>query len=127
MAKAVLDASVVLASLQDEPGRALADAIAADAAISSVNFAEVVSKLSGDGVPPVVIEETLRLWPLEIVPVDGALALAAGLLRAETRHLGLSLGDRFCLALGRQLALPIYTAKRRWVTLSPAFDVRLIR
>ena len=37
-------------------------------------------------------------------------ALEAGRLRRDTRHLGLSLGDRACLALGLRLGLPILHA-----------------
>jgi PIN domain nuclease of toxin-antitoxin system len=32
-----------------------------------------------------------------------------------TAHLGLSLGDRLCLALARERRLPVLTTERRWL------------
>ncbi len=43
------------------------------------------------------------------------LAILAGQLRPMTKFLGLSLGDRACLALGWQLGLPILTADKQWM------------
>ena len=49
-------------------------------------------------------------------------------LRTSTRHLGLSLGDRACLALGQTLKVPVYTADRRWIEVNaPNLSVTLIR
>jgi ribonuclease VapC len=41
-------------------------------------------------------------------------ASASGNLIVPTRALGLSLGDRACLALGMKLGAPVYTADRSW-------------
>ncbi len=70
---------------------------------------------------------TVSSLPVTVVPADRHLALDAGALRAGTRHLGLSLGDRFCLALGRRAGLPVYTADRAWLALAGSMDIRLIR
>ena len=42
-------------------------------------------------------------------------------------HLGLSLGDRACLALGIALDVEIYTADRLWAQLNLPCSIHLIR
>ncbi len=127
MAEAVLDASAVLASLRREPGGAIVDAIMAVSAISAVNASEVVATLIDMGDSVEDAHGKFNALALSIVPADAELALDAGSMRAWTRHLGLSLGDRFCLALGRRCGLPVYTADRRWADLAGGVDIRLIR
>ena len=46
-------------------------------------------------------------------------------LRAATRELGLSLGDRACLALARGLQATAVTADRAWAELAEATGVRI--
>jgi len=52
--------------------------------------------------------------------------LARGLV-AITWPLGLSLGDRACLALGLALKLPVYTADKSWKKLKAGVPIRVIR
>ena len=104
MSKVVLDASALLALLRDEPGAdKVADAIA-DARMSSVNFAEVVSHFIHAGMPADEVDAMLKPLPMAIVDADHGLATIAGRLRAATAEAGLSLGDSFCLALASNLA-----------------------
>ncbi len=126
----VLDASAIIAALMGEPGEALVREAAADAAISTVNLAEVVAYFACRGdVSRDSISALLRPLPIEPVPFDVDQATIAGLLAAETRQVGLSLGDRACLALARTRSARILTADRAWSRLAPAlgFDVALIR
>lgn len=51
---------------------------------------------------------------VEVLAFDGDAAGEAANLRLATRAAGLSLGDRACLALARQLDLPAVTADRLW-------------
>lgn len=46
---------------------------------------------------------------------------------ATTRQLGLSLADRACLALARQLSLPVLTADHAWAEAALELEVKLIR
>jgi ribonuclease VapC len=106
------------------------EALTAGAAISSVNWTEALSRLADLGMDPAA--EAARLTRLvrellTIVPFDVGHAEHAARLRPLTRHLGLSLGDRACLALGLELALPVLTADRSWNQLDPMFRVELIR
>lgn len=130
----MLDASALLAWLRLEPG-ALAVRAALDktAAMSVVNWAEVLSKLSDLGQNPVEVQsrlfeagafqKDLLLWPL-----DEAMAVEVARLRSKTRSSGLSLGDRACIALGQHLRLPVLTADRVWKRLRLAdVQVQFIR
>jgi len=130
---AVLDASAVLAYLQGEPGdRPILESLQAGAAISAVNWTEVLAKLFDIGLDAEqiaselasggVVGVSLRIWPF-----DEQLARGAARLRPATRALGLSLGDRACLALGHSLGLPVITADRSWQSLRIGVKVRVIR
>lgn len=123
MNETVLDASALLALLRSEPGASkVAEAIGA-ARISSVNYVEVVSHFIHVGMPADQVEAMLRPLPMTIVEADQALALIAGRLRAATAEAGLSLGDRFCLALARRDGLPALTADKQWRTVADAAGV----
>lgn len=54
-------------------------------------------------------------------------AWAAGALRAKTRKAALSLGDRACLALAKDLAVPAITSDAAWAKVSAGVEVRLLR
>lgn len=123
MSAMVLDASALLALLLDEPGaEAVAEAIA-DARMASVNYAEVVSHFIHAGMPPDAIDAMLKPLPMTIVDADRALATLAGRLRGSTAGAGLSLGDRFCLALARRDGLTALTADRQWRAIADAAGV----
>ncbi|HVG10356.1 MAG TPA: type II toxin-antitoxin system VapC family toxin [Thermoanaerobaculia bacterium] len=127
MSEVVLDASAVLALLNREPGAEEVEKTIPGAAIGAVNLSEVVAKLAERGMPEEAIRLALSGIELDVTPFDGPLAYRAGLLRVSTRGLGLSFGDRACLALGRQLGMPVLTADRRWSELSVGVEVRVIR
>lgn len=114
MSEVVLDASALLALLRDEAGAAKVAEHIAEARMSSVNYAEVVSHFIHAGMPPDQVDAMLRPLPMAIVEADQALATIAGRLRSITVEAGLSLGDRFCLALARRDGLPALTADRQW-------------
>ena len=71
--------------------------------------------------------DTLLDLGMEVVPVDQELGAKAGELRRGTTHVGVSLGDRICLALAMRERLPVLTADRAWAKLDIGVDVRLIR
>jgi PIN domain nuclease of toxin-antitoxin system len=126
--RVVLDASAVLALLNDEPGAdKLTPELLSNAASSTVNLAEVQTKLvSEGGIPDEAWEDTLS--PIrEAMPFTAEQARIAGSLVAQTAALGLSLGDRACLALGIALGAPIYTADKSWKKLSLGVRIHVIR
>lgn len=114
MSDAVLDSSAVLALLQDEPGSGRVKACLPGALISSVNVAEIISKLCERGMPPDAARLATEAIGVEIVEFDLDQACLTGALRPATRSLGLSLGDRACLALARLRDLPAITCDRAW-------------
>jgi ribonuclease VapC len=124
----VLDASAILAIINREPGaEKLTAELLACAVVSSVNLAEVQTKLLGRGWPSGQAWEDATSPVTEIVPFDEQQARIAGDLAAHTRHLGLSLGDRACLALGATLNSPVYTAEREWKRLKVKVKIHSIR
>lgn len=123
MSEVVIDASALLALLRDEPGAAKVAQVLAEARMSSVNYAEVVSHFIHAGMPADQVEAMLKPLPMTIVDADRALGTIAGRLRAATAEAGLSLGDRFCLALARRDGLPALTADRQWRTVAEAAGV----
>ncbi|MGH2349683.1 MAG: type II toxin-antitoxin system VapC family toxin, partial [bacterium] len=92
-----------------------------------VNLSEVVAKLADVSMDESMAREVLTPLGLDIVPFDQESAFIAGSLRPYTRHLGLSLGDRACLALGKRMGLPILTADRTWASLQLGIEIRSIR
>jgi ribonuclease VapC len=124
----VYDASALLAVVFSEAGAeaVLGHLIDPGGCVSAVNWAEVASKMVERGVDPAQVPHELRHFGLEVMPLDEEQALAAGALRASTRSLGLSLGDRCCLALAQALRAQVITAERLWTRLA-GFDIALVR
>ena len=134
MAEAVvLDASALLAYLQDEPGGGrVEEALADGALISTVNYAEVLSRLSDTGEDSEsthhrLQEQGLIGGLLDVVPLTEDDAIEIARQRPATRAMGLSLGDRACLATGLRFGRAVLTADRIWSTLALGVDVLLIR
>lgn len=124
----VLDSSALLASfLSEAGGDRMAAILETGTILSAVNLTEVLTVLLDKGVGPEDARLALGDLSCEVVPLDRDLAMAAGALRPRTRHLGLSLGDRACLALAAARGLPVLTADRSWTALDVGVEVRLIR
>jgi PIN domain nuclease of toxin-antitoxin system len=110
----VLDASAVLALLNKEPGHEQVLAVLPTASIGTVNLTEVISKLCECCVPSDAAMEAVQCLGVEVVLPSLEHALRAGELRPITKAFGLSLGDRACLALGRERNATVITAERHW-------------
>jgi PIN domain nuclease of toxin-antitoxin system len=127
MSSVVFDASCLFILIKQEPGVEAVDAIDGDIVMSSVNYAEIVTKLALSGGSPGTIENILAEYMMTVVPFTERLAKTAGLLVTHTRRLGLSLGDRACLAVGMELGLPVITADRARGNLDLGVEIRVIR
>ncbi|PTL36791.1 VapC toxin family PIN domain ribonuclease [Candidatus Methylomirabilis limnetica] len=127
MSRVVLDASAILTLLNQEEGAERVAPFLADAVISTVNLAEVVTRLALAGMPETAIREALALLPLESVPFDVGQAIDVGLLAPTTKLSGLSLGDRACLVLAHRLDATAVTADQAWVGIDAGVAVELIR
>jgi ribonuclease VapC len=124
----VLDASAILAVINNEPGaEKLTPDMLARAVVSSVNLAEVQTKLVSRGWTSEQAWEDATSPVREVVPFDEEQARMAGDLVIQTRHLGLSLGDRACVALGTVLKVPVYAAGKIWKKLKVSVRIHVIR
>lgn len=127
MARVVLDSSAFLAMSLREPGAERVLAVLERSVLSSVNATEIIGKLILDGMTPRSAESYVIKFVSEVVPHDWDLAVRAAELVTVTRSLGLSLGDRACLALGQKLDLPVLTADQAWSKLEIGVRIELIR
>jgi ribonuclease VapC len=127
MTRVVLDTSAILAVFLGELGSDLVTSHLFEALTCSVNLTEVVTKMLDKSVAILDIEDAVSGLCGEVIDFDRDLAIQAGLLRAATRHRGLSLGDRACLALAMREKLPVMTADRAWSDLDLPVEVVLIR
>jgi len=128
MSKCVLDASALLALLNQEPGaERLTDSIMENSIMSAVNVAEVQTKLVDAGGDPEEAWNYVLGLVSKVEPFIAEHAKIAGTLIAKTKPLGLSLGDRSSLALAISLQLPVYTADKSWSTLKLGVRIHSIR
>ncbi|GFE76609.1 type II toxin-antitoxin system VapC family toxin [Novosphingobium sp. TCA1] len=127
MTEFVLDASALIAMLKQENGAAKVSKSIASARMSAVNYAEVVSHFAYLGMPAAAIDAMLDPLPIEIVPADQAISRIAGRLRAVTASAGLSLGDRYCLALAQRDGLPAWTSDTHWNLVAQEAGVKVVQ
>lgn len=107
----------MLALLLREPGAEKVEAVLPNACMSSVNAAEALAKMTEWGITLENAQNTVSGLGIEIVNFDiEQAALSAG-LRKQTRHVGLSLGDRACLALALHRNAPTMTTDKAWLRL----------
>jgi PIN domain nuclease of toxin-antitoxin system len=127
MAEFVLDASALLAVIHGEPGAETVMAALEDAIISTVNYAEVISKLVERGATFEDADVAVQKMAIPVAEFDITQARRAGELRVATKSRGLSLADRACLALGEREGAAVLTGDRRWEGAVPDIQVRLFR
>ena len=127
----VLDSSAIMAGLNGEPGsQAVMRAIDDDTfeiLVSSVNLCEVITKLSLGGVPNAEIDAALVPFVPFCVEFDLSQARQAGMLSRQTKSLGLSLGDRACVALAISRGATAWTTDAVWKKLNVGVKIRLLR
>ena len=113
--KCVLDSSAVLALIMWESGSIVVKEIINHSIVSTVNVAEIVAEMNIKlGANPSDAMDAICSLVGEIVPFDLKQATLAGSLKKTTKSLGLSLGDRACIALGVIYNAKIYSADKIW-------------
>lgn len=127
MSKVVLDASSLLAVLLQEPGAEVVERRVSGAALSTVNYSEVLKKAVEKGGTLEDAASVVRSLQLEIVPFEEWNARDAARLYPATKDKGLSFADRVCLSLAIELDAPLYTADKRLAEVDVPVDVVLIR
>jgi PIN domain nuclease of toxin-antitoxin system len=119
-----VDASVVLAWLQDEPGADEAEPMLMEGIIGAANWSEVLQKVRQHGAPTGIVARLLSSFGLTVVDVTAEDAERA----AELWQPGgsMSLADRLCLALGLRMGSVVATADAAWADVADA-QVAIIR
>jgi ribonuclease VapC len=123
----VLDASALLAALLTEPGGDVVSRELGNALMLSVNLAEVVASLRADGNDDEAVRAIVDRISIPIVAADATMAVDAGLMRTVTDRVGLSLGDRFCLALARRAGIAVLTADKAWTEIGDELGVTVVQ
>jgi ribonuclease VapC len=123
----VLDASALLTVLLEEPGRERVLDVMGEALIASVNWSEVVARLASRAASDAQIAAAAGLVAGRIEAFGVKDAELAGRLIVQTRPMGLSLGDRCCLACGILRNATILTTDRVWAGLDLGVSIELIR
>ncbi len=126
----ILDASALVAFFRDERGQeVVANALAESAGVCTVNVSEAAVALARRGMPYERIASLIERLPVIMYSADLPLSLAAAQIHPLTRQFGLSLGDRFCLALAKRENRPVLTGDPIWRDAGPLIgvEVRLIR
>ena len=108
----VVDASAVLAWLQDEPGSDEVEPFLMEGVIGAANWSEVLQKSRQHGVEPGAVARLLASFGLtvaDVIEADGERAATLWEPRSP-----LSLADRLCLALAVRLDQPVATTDGAW-------------
>ena len=122
---AVVDASVVLVWLQDEPGSDEAEPLLTEGIIGAANWSEVLQKSKQHGAPAELVGRLLASFGLTVADVSREDAERAADLWWPADPL--SLADRLCLALGLRLSAPVATADSAWSRVAGGPEIILIR
>lgn len=124
---AVLDASAIFAIIKGEPINFASEDILEHAVAITYNIAEVANKM--------VLKKQVthkEIWILlesmisHPYNIDMQLSeLATSFSELIDKSSGISLGDKYCLALGKLLDKPIYTADRAWKQFESTIGVKI--
>ena len=124
----VLDASAILALIQDEPGADAVQSALPGAHLGTANVAEVVGKLVDGGLDARRLCPLLAAAGVVVEELSEADAELAGVLRSLPAGRQLALGDRCCLALAlREPGSTVLTTDRAWAALGLPLEVQLLR
>ena len=123
----VLDASAIIAFLQGEPGsEVVGQALHSQrCVVSAANQAEVIAKAMDRGAETEAIKTILADLAYSVLDIPVGDGEQAGWIRGQTRSIGLSLGDRLCLALAQRLKARVLTADRAWLGVSQTLSLNI--
>jgi PIN domain nuclease of toxin-antitoxin system len=123
----VLDASALLVVLHDEPGASVVELLLEDSRVSAVNWSEVVQKALARGIDIDNLRTEIEALGVRIEVFDAGAAENTAKMWAETKEIGLSLGDRACLALARSQGATAVTADKAWAKLDIGVSIQVVR
>jgi ribonuclease VapC len=125
--KVVVDTSVVLAMMYNEPGGDKIDEAIADGSVmSDINRAEVINCLMREGTDPRTALTATKDVELEAIPFSSEFLPAMTAIFPHAKRANLSLADCACLATARHLRLPALTADRAWAEIAGEVGVEVV-
>lgn len=124
----VLDSSALLAVSKGERGAEFVIELinSKECVISSVNMAEVATRLLDLGLPAHELQRAVAQLGVDVIDFNQEQSLACAALRPATKSAGLSLGDRTCLALAKLMEGCTVTADRAWTDIAEAVGVKVL-
>jgi PIN domain nuclease of toxin-antitoxin system len=124
----ILDASALITLLSEEKGHEVVASILPKSIMSSVNVAEVAKFLiEKRGLSKEEVSNIIHSLIEKIMLFDTKLALTSADIISQTKSLGLSLGDRACLALAISTGYTVYSSDRIWSQLELDCKIVVIR
>jgi len=124
----VIDASALLALINEESGSEKVKVYLANACMSVINVSETAAVLHNlIGFTIEEIESLVHKLIKSVIPFEISDAYQTAFLRKSTKNNGLSFGDRACLALAKQKNLPVITADKMWAQLNIGVEIILVR
>jgi ribonuclease VapC len=125
----LLNSCAVLALLQKESGSEMVEEIleAGGCSITVVNYSEVFHKLLEKGFVKEKIHSALDRLSLQIISPDRADGETAAAFYPQCKKLGLSLADRFCLAVAKNRSQIVITSDQSWSKLHGSPPIKFLR
>lgn len=123
----VVDASAILALINNEKGSDLVEKMLPNALMSAVNFSEVITVASRNDLDENKVIDLLSDIIPNIIDFDYKQACIASGFDKVTKRFGLSLGDRACIALAKYKNCAVLTADKIWQKLDLDIEVKIIR
>jgi PIN domain nuclease of toxin-antitoxin system len=111
----------------DEPGSQNVASIFEGGLLSTVNLAEVHTRLLQLGAVADHAWNRILSFQCEVSFFTDEQARVAAELIAVTKPFGLSFGDRACLALAIERKATVYTTDKVWKNLSLGIEIEVIR
>lgn len=124
-AEYVLDSSALIAVLGLEAGHERVAGLLDRSVISAVNLAEIVNKLARETPSASAVRQLLADMQLAVVDWSEDMAYRSVEFTRFNKSHGLSLGDRACLTLAKQLKATAVTSDRAWRN-APALGVHIM-
>jgi ribonuclease VapC len=109
-----LDSTAVIALLYSEPGHQHVKEVLEKSVVSAVNLAEIVNKLAQRGPSSEAVRDSLVQLELRVEDWSEDMAYRSAEFSQLSKSHGLSLGDRACLTLAKQLRATAVTSDRAW-------------
>lgn len=124
--KYIMDASVLAAVANQEPHLPELPLMFMESVITTLNLAEaltvILRKCEAD---PDILWNEVGNFVQYHYPLDDELTYEVVKMSSIAKQYGLSMGDRYCLALGKKLQLPIYTGDHIWKQLESVLGITI--